>query len=357
VRAQVTASNSAGSASATSAASAVVQAAAAPPPAGSSDRFGLDGATSFLSTESDADFTRDMGPITGSGAKWLRIDINWGVIQRHGRGTYDWVGFDRIVQNARDHGMNVLGIIDWTPGWANSGNAHAPPTNMSDYTDFASVAVKRYAAMGVHAYEIWNEENLGYNWGGKADAAGYVQMLKAVYPVIHAADPQATVLVGGFSPATDGSTDQNARTYLQAMYANGAKGYFDAVADHPYCFPDAPGATDGWSTWYQMYGTSTSLRSIMIANGDGDKKIWGTEFGYPTNGPSGTFVSEAQQSTWITLAYQLWASYTWAGPLFIYVSRDQGTSTSNRYNFYGLLRYDFSAKPAYAAFQAAVAAG
>jgi hypothetical protein len=30
-----------------------------------------------------------------------------------------------------------------------------------------------------------------------------------------------------------------------------------------------------------------------------------------------------------------------------YAGRDQGTSTDTRENFYGLLRYDFSPKPAY----------
>jgi hypothetical protein len=182
-------------------------------------------------------------------------------------------------------------------------------------------------------------------------------MLKAAYPVIHAADPQAFVTVGGLSPAVDNGTDNNGRTFLQAMYANGAKGYFDAVGVHPYCFPDFPGATDSWSTWYQMYGTSPSIRSIMVANGDGDKKIWATEYGVPTNGPPGTYVSESTQAQMITTAYQLFGSYDWAGPLFVYVSRDQGTDTSNRYYFYGLLRNNFSQKPSYAAYQAAAAGG
>ena len=35
-----------------------------------------------------------------------------------------------------------------------------------------------------------------------------------------------------------------------------------------------------------MYGTYPSLRSTMTDNGDGGKKIWATEFGAPTNGPS-----------------------------------------------------------------------
>ena len=57
----------------------------------------------------------------------------------------------------------------------------------------------------------------------------------------------------------------------------------------------------------------------------------------------------------VTKGYQLFASYSWAGPMFIFQGRDQGTDASNRENFYGLLQYDFTPKPAYSAYQHAVA--
>jgi hypothetical protein len=358
VRAQVVATNSAGSASASSAASAVVQ--GPPPPGGGGGaRFGISGMTSTLGSESTADFNRDMSTIDSSGAGWLRIDINWAVIQRNGPTSYDWAPFDRIVVDARARGLSVLGIIDYTPPWARppASSGNTPPKNVSDYANFASTAVTRYSAMGVHAYEIWNEPNLRVNWEPAANSTRYTELLKAAYTAIHQADPSATVVSGGLSPATDGGTDIDPRTFVQGMYANGAKGYFDALGHHPYCYPAAPGDAQGWSAWYQMYGTPTSLRSTMIANGDGDKKIWATEFGVPTNGPSGSFVSEATQAQQITQAYQLFTSYSWAGPLFVWSSRDNGTDTSTNYNFFGLLRNDFSVKPAFAAYQSAAATG
>ena len=364
VRAQATATNTVGSATATSAPSAVVQAAPPlppPPPPGSGDagRFGISGMTSTLSYESSADFTKDMGTIDASGAGWIRIDINWAVIQRDSPTSYDWAPFDRIVVDARARGLNVLGIIDYTPPWARpvGGDAKTPPKNVSDYAGFASAVAKHYSPMGVHAYEIWNEPNLGVNWKPSADAARYTQFLQAAYVAIHQADSSATVVTGGLSPATTNGKDIDPRTFVQAMYANGAKGYFDALGHHPYCFPAAPGDAQSWSAWYQMYGTSTSLRSTMIANGDGDKKIWATEFGVPTNGPSGSYLSEGMQAQHLKTAYELFGSYSWAGPLFAYSSRDNGTDTGTNYNFYGLTRFDFSAKPAFAAYQAAAAAG
>ncbi len=355
VHARVTATNGYGSALKRSWNSAVVVGTGG----GDSGRFGISGMTATLSYEPTVDFQRDMDAIAASGAGWLRIDINWAVIQRQGPTSYDWAPFDRIVQGARARGMNVLGIIAWTPKWARPSpddEFTTPPKNISDYASFANAAVKRYSAMGVHAYEVWNEPNITGFWKPAPDPLRYVELLKAGYSAIRQADPSATVVSGGLSPAANAGGDIDPRTFLQAMYANGAKGYFDALGHHPYCFPAAPGDPQNWSAWYQMYGTSTSLRSTMVANGDGDKKIWATEFGAPTNGPSGAYVSETTQAQHVTKAYELFGSYSWAGPLFTYSSRDYGTNPNTNYNFWGLLRYDFSSKPAFAAYQAAVAA-
>jgi polysaccharide biosynthesis protein PslG len=371
MRANVTASNSMGSASAPSDPSAQVQAASAPapppppppPPApsGSGDYFGFSWGSMYLQNESDATLTQDLNTMQAAGAHWLRMNINWSVIQQAGPTSYNWAPFDRVVQAARARGFNVLGEIAYTPPWALPAgvtDSHHPPANVSDYANFASAAATHFSAMGVHAYEVWNEPNVSVFWQPAPDPAAYVSLLKAAYPAIHSADPQATVVTGGMAPSGGSNgIDLPPVTFLTSIYADGAKGYFDAVGHHPYCWPALPGDAQGWSAWYQMYGTSPSLRSVMEANGDGDKKIWGTEFGAPTNGPAGSYVDEATQALMITTAYQLWTTYSWAGPLFTYTSRDYGTSTSTRENFFGLLHNDFTAKPSYAAYQAAAGVG
>lgn len=364
LRSRVTATNSAGAASATSGASAVVLAAPAPAPApappADSPRFGISGLTWTLAYESSADFDRDMGIIDSSGAGWLRVDISWATVQRNGPTSYDWAPFDRIVKDARARGLNVLGIIGYTPSWArpsSTSDASTPPKNVLDFAGFAAEVARHYGPMGVRAYEIWNEPNLGGNWKPAADPAGYTQLLKVAYLALKSVDPSITVVSGGLSPATDTSTNRDPRSFVKGMYANGAKGYFDALGHHPYTFPAAPGEAYGWSAWYQMYGGTDNLRGQMVANGDGDKKIWATEFGAPTNGPSGSYVSETTQAQHVTRAYELFKSYGWAGPLFVWSSRDNSTDASSNYNFFGLLRNDFSAKPSFAAYQAAAAAG
>jgi hypothetical protein len=90
----------------------------------------------------------------------------------------------------------------------------------------------------------------------------------------------------------------------------------------------------------------------MTDNGDAAKQIWMTEWGAPTNGPSGSgYVSEAVQADMIRDAFQLVKTYPWAGPLFVYRYNDLGTSNSTIENFFGLVRFDNSKKPAWNAYQ------
>jgi hypothetical protein len=212
--------------------------------------------------------------------------------------------------------------------------------------------VRHYAALGVHAYEVWNEANTPAFWTPSPNVAAYAALLKAAYPAIKDADPQATVLTAGTAPAPSDGTSISPVDFLKGLYANGAKGSFDAVAHHPYCWPAYPGDAQGWSAWYQMFGASTSLRTVMTANGDGAKKIWATEFGAPTNGPAGSYVTESQQAEMLQRGFTLWRSYDWAGPMLWYAGRDLGTATDTRENFFGIMRNDFTKKPAFAAYQA-----
>lgn len=55
------------------------------------------------------------------------------------------------------------------------------------------------------------------------------------------------------------------------MYASGAKPYFDIISIHPY----DPAGTIFWQAL-------TDTRSVMVANGDADKPIWISEYGWST---------------------------------------------------------------------------
>ena len=292
----------------------------------------------------------------------MRWDVDWGIVQAGGPTSYNWAGVDRVAATAAKFGIKSLPIITYAPQWAFdpvfkcASYQHCEPLDPNAFARFAGEVVKRYKD-SIHVWEIWNEQNLSVFWAPRSNCQKYTALLKASYTAIKQVDPSATVLAGGFAPAATDGTNMAPIDYLKCIYAEGGKGYFDAVAHHPYTYPYSP-STPGGNAWAQMSLTSTSLRSLMVLNGDGDKKIWMTEFGAPTGGPdSRWYVSEAMQASIIKEALQLHATYPWAGPIFIYSLRDSGTTSETNENFFGIMRRDWTRKPAYDTMKTIISSG
>ena len=308
--------------------------------------------------QSATELNREFDRIKATGARWVRFDFYWGALEPS-RGSYNWALTDRAVNAAHARGLQVLALVTYTPTWARPAGTtdHAPPTNPQDYANFIRAAVQRYAPMGVKAWEIWNEPNSGHFWTPKPDAVAYTQLLQAAYSAVKSADPASIVITGGLAPS-GGTLDYTSSDgfwvspwrFLTNMYNAGARGSFDAVGHHPYPgMPYSPSTAAVWNPFQQ----TVDLHNLMVQRGDGSKQIWGTEAGSWT-GTSSNSVTEAQQAQFTTEFLQGWAQWSYAGPFFYYSLRDMGTNAADREDNFGLLRYDYSAKPAMAVFDAAV---
>ena len=321
--------------------------------------------------ESTADFNRDMDAIAATGATWIRVDFDWNSIQNESPTTWRWDrSTDRIVAGAQARGLKVLGQLGYSPPWARpadcpAGSNKCVPTNVNAYGNFVRAAAERYGARSanaalrgsVDAWEIWNEPNHRPFAQPKPSLDRYSALLIAAYPAIKSADPDATVVTGGLSPAPDAAdgTEIAPTTFLTGLYARGARGFFDAVGHHPYSYPYNPLGGQSWNAFTQ----TASLHQIMTNNSDSAKKIWGTEAGAPTGTDVGRSVTEAQQAQFVTDYYRGWSTTygAFTGPLFWHQHRDSGSNAGFYDDNFGLLRRDFSQKPAYAAYQAVANGG
>lgn len=303
----------------------------------------------------------ELDQMVSLGVKWVRFDIEWGNVQYDSSSSFMWDSYDALVNALVAHHLHGLGVITFTPQWARvpgcTGGVECPPQDPAQFATFAEEVAARYKNDSFHYWEIWNEPNNFNFWATKTDCNAYTALLKATYPAIKLADPNAVVITGGLAPEVTNDVDVSPTDFLSCIYQSGGGGYFDAVGAHPYSFPQFPSqVTDG--AWAQMSKTSPSLRSIMVAHGDTKKKIWITEFGVPTNGPDPDwYITEAEQAQMVTDTFQLYKTYAWAGPFFWYTFRDSGTSTSTNENFFGLTRADGSLKPAYTTMQGLISAG
>jgi hypothetical protein len=130
------------------------------------------------------------------------------------------------------------------------------------------------------------------------------------------------------------------------MYAAGAKGYFDVFANHPY--PPMPhDALSGKIGWNALLQTQWE-HDIMVANGDGGKQIWGTEYGGPTGSNDQKAVTQGQQAQYIADGLRWWVGRPYTGPLFLHTIRDARPSAAGDWHSYmGLLNQDFSPKASF----------
>lgn len=289
----------------------------------------------YFMTPADVGKTLDM--MQSAGVNSVRIMIPWAGIEKT-QSTYDWTAVDTVVNAANARGMAVVGLVNATPQWAAKPGTPAlsgPPASNAVYADFARRVAMRYRGK-ISAYEVWNEPNATVFWSTGPDPAGYTQLLKAAYPAIKAGDPNAIVLGGALSPVKHPSGSMTAVDFLRGMYANGAKGSFDALSYHPYgAIKFSKGAYTRDAALYQF----TRMRQLMVANGDSKKLIWATEYGVET-----AWYTDAQQADYIKDMLTKWRLYTYAGPAFIYTTRDGPINAGT----YGVWRQDWTARPAVA---------
>jgi hypothetical protein len=319
------------------------------PTTGAGPAFGLSVPT--LVNESASQQAAALSDMRSIGVRWVRVDANWSWVQPNGPSSFDWSLIDQEVNSMTAADMHIDLIIDDTPAWAR--NSDAPgnwgqPASASAFATFAAEVAARYEPKGVLTYEIWNEPNIQTFWTPAPNPTLYTAMLRDSYTAIKAAEPNVTVLSGGLAPATDDGTNIAPITFLTDMYADGAKGSFDALGYHAYSAPTLPDTYSPSSGWSQMNQTSPSLRSVMTANGDGGKQIWITEVGAPSAGPMG--VGTTGQAQEVTEATQGAKSTPWIGAEFFYTYEDAATNP----DFYGLRNADGSPKPAWTALAAAL---
>lgn len=301
-------------------------------------------ADSDLYFASPAQMDAALDQMQAMGVNTVRIGIPWAGINPI-PGYYNWSQDDYLINAANARGMGVLAVITTTPGWANDPNApgvYGAPASPAAYGQFAGLAAQRYAGK-VSAYEIWNEPNAAPYYGPQPDPAGYTRLLQAAYPAIKAADPTATV-VGGVvgSTVTYQNLTLNPVTFVDEMYQNGAQGYFDALSFHPYQYttPFSQGAYNPNNPIVQL----ADIHDLMVANGDGTKLIWASEYGEPSS-----VAGEANQAVYLQDMLSTWRTIGYTGPAFVYTLDDTpaaGTDSATPEDSLGLIRNDGTWKPA-----------
>ncbi len=214
-----------------------------------------------------------------AGVTHIGYGFNWDNIEKV-RGRCNWEPWDYTVDLAARFGITVQGCIVGCPEWAlpTSGDLGWLPVALNmpreecirDFERFVATLARRYAGKA-ELFEFWNEPN-GYNMAptvGETDPRykdkirRYTKYMKIAYKAFKKGNPRARMASGGMDAGGASGV------WLEGLYANGAHGFMDAVAIHPYS--NQPPYFD------EAYVRKT--RAIMDKHGDTDKPIWINEYG------------------------------------------------------------------------------
>ncbi len=291
------------------------------------------------------------------------------------RVTLDWVpgesfpsGTERTeLQRAANAGQRIRVVL------AVTGPATAAPLDdaaRASYCGFIANVLRRYP--WIHDVAIWTEANSSTFWQPrKGSGAAYEALLATCWDALHAAQPAANVIVTSAPHAKPG------RWYEQIGKAYRASGrtqpLFDTVGHNAYpeTSAEAPGARHKGNSIDQgdLDRLLLSLHkafsgTAQLVPGQGGVTVWYMEDGFqstPVDGRglyTGTEndrhpVSEEEQGTQLAAAVQLAYCQPAVGAFFNFELRDEPDLSGWQS---GLLRPDWSAKPAFLSYLQAIAA-
>lgn len=289
------------------------------------------------------DLERSTSLMQEAGVGWVRVDFLWGDIEPE-EGKFDFSKYDDIVRLLRSKGIHILGILHYSADWASScGEWNCAPKDNKLFINYASKVIRRYKDQVKH-WELWNEPDSSTYWKQQDGLKSYCVLLEEVYTAAKQIDPECKILNGGLA---------NGMSSINKLYDNGAKDYFDILNIHFFESPFNPGSLKAVASYPKL------AYNIMRRNGDGHKKIWITEIGCPGvkkglkvgNWWMGKNPTERQQAKWLKDVYSELLKDPHVGKIFWAFFRDTKNHWNNGVDYFGMVRWGFSRKPAYRAYR------
>lgn len=295
---------------------------------------------------SDKDLSKAVRLMKEAGIGWVRMDFLWEDIEPQPN-KLNFDKYDKIVDLLTKNNIKILGLLNYCATWASScGKWNSPPAHNKLFVKYACLVVKRYKDQ-IKYWEIWNEPDSHIYWQPQDGLKRYCLLLKDVYLALKKADPQCNILNGGFAKGA---------ASVNNLYDNKAKDYFDILNLHIFESPLNPGAVKRISAYPKL------VYKIMKRNQDENKKIWVTEIGCP-GVRRGLKIAPwwmgrnpilRQQAKWVRDVYNELLRLVYVDKVFWAFFRDCKEHWKDGTDYFGLVRWDFSRKPAFSAFRQTV---
>gem|GEM_PF-550458 len=226
--------------------------------------------------------------IAAAGVSWVRRNgLVWYEVEPI-QGMRSWraaANLEKEMIQAGALNLKFVLIIRGTPEWAQQVQGSFCGPIKSDalraFSWFVRDVVARYSAppFNVQYFELGNEPDapIRYGdevygcWGSSVDryrgGSAYAAMLKAVYPQVKIANPEAKVLIGGLLANCDveqppAGEDCSWTRFFEGILENGGGPYFDGLSFHTYEYYYKTPGRWGNANWNSYYNT---LGPVLIA--------------------------------------------------------------------------------------------
>ena len=318
------------------------------------------------------DKTRELG------FGWVKQQIEWKVFESN-QGQYGFGDIWPIVNAANSRGINLLFSVVNAPSWSREsgydGSVGGPPADPQTFARFLGRLAGEYCGSSLKAIEVWNEQNLHYEWGNRPiNPSEYMALLRPAYGAIKSACPSMYVISGALTPAGDnGSLAMDDFRYFEAMLQQGLANYVDGFGAHPSGYNVPPdtiwqnaceeikktgnqnfnGACDNPHHSWSFRSTMEGYRNLALRYGAGHIPIWPTEFGWAAGGAFDARYGYAndndfdEQARWTVRAYDIMRNWGWAGPAFLWNLNFRVVADGTEKAQWGIVRNDWSPLPIY----------
>lgn len=267
----------------------------------------------------------------------IREDLPWKLAERR-RGIVTAPSlFRRIADTARANGLPVLGILAYNNHFYDGGSYPRSAEAVAAYARYAGQVAAGLRGRGVPFYQVWNEWDGGCGMNpakrGRGDAESYINLLKAAYPALKQADPNATVVSGSVCTGDE---------YFEKLLQLGMADHCDILSIHTYNFQQRGEAATPEAWQRRMLKLDEMIRKYN--NGD-SKPVFVTEMGYPSfTGPHGRTAGEC--AVYLARLMLLARTVPNLRGLWWYDLQDDGWDITEREHNFGLFNADGTPKPA-----------
>lgn len=293
-------------------------------------RIGLDAALSWYGgTAGDIEHASALMRLAGVGS--VRDRLRWFQVQPQS-GAAQWGRYKVVAEQLARGGFELVTTFHDSPPWSrrisgtNSGDRF-PPLEIQAVRNFGRLFAKDMGQK-VRAVEFWNEQNSAFFSGYPYQ---YANAMKAFYEGIKSVDPSMSVLIGS-SAARPGP-------FFEESYSNGLSTYFDLRNQHYY------GPADEFPNFM-----ATHVAPLERLGGVESKPGWLTEIGYSLrrDDQGGLERAEREQAIYLTKAYAEGFAAGYERVFFFFLRE----LIEDDFHNWGILRSDFSPRPAYSALAA-----